>query len=79
MFLSRRGFFLPKINKFCESIRNKLLVTPNVNAAFDFSDEGPISFNVFQENDTHLIIPRFFGTTEFKNEKYENQNFSSRC
>lgn len=73
MYLSRRGFFLPKISKFCESIRNKLLVTPNVNAAFDFSDEGPISFNVFQENDTHLIIPRFFATTEFKNEKYENQ------
>jgi superfamily II DNA or RNA helicase len=73
MLLSRRGFFLPKISKFCESIKNKLLVTPNINAAFDFSDEGPVSFNVFQENDTHLIIPRFFATTEFKNEKYENQ------
>jgi len=73
MFLSRRGFFLPKVSAFCEGIRNKLLVTPNVNAAYDFSDEGPISFNVFQENDTHLIIPRFFGITEFKNEKYENQ------
>ena len=73
MFLSRRGFFLPKISKFCESIKNKLLVTPNVNAAFDFSDEGLISFNVFQENDTHLIIPRFFGTSEFKNENYDNQ------
>jgi len=73
MYLSRKGFFLPKTLKTVDAIKNKLLVTPTLNAAFDFSDQGPISFNVFQENDTHIIIPRFFGTTEFKNEKYDNQ------
>ena len=72
MYLSRQGFFLPKTHKLIESIRNKLSVTPSVNAAFDFSD-GPISFNVFQENDTHLILPRYFATTEFKDQKYENK------
>ena len=73
MYLSRRGFFLPKTLKTIDAIKNKLSVTPILNAAFDFSDQGPISFPVFQENDTHLVIPRFFGTTEFKNEKYDNQ------
>ena len=73
MYLSRKGFFLPKISKLCDSIKNKLLVTPNINAAFDFSDQGPVSFHVLQETDTHLILPRFFATTEFKNEKYDNQ------
>ena len=73
MLLTRRGFYLPKISELCDKIRNKLIVTPNINAAFDFSDEGPVSFNVFQENDEFLILPRFFATTEFKNEKYKNQ------
>jgi len=72
MFLSRRGFFLPKTFKNIESIKTKLLVTPNLNAAFDFSD-GPVSFNVFQETITHLILPRFFAITELKKEKYDNQ------
>lgn len=72
MYLSRKGFFLPKTSKYCDTIKNKLSVTPSVNAAFDFSD-GPVSFNVFQENDTHLILPRFFASTEFKKEKYDNQ------
>ena len=73
MILSRRGFFLPKTSKFYEPVKNKLLVTPNINAAFDFSDQGPTSFHVCYENDTHLVLPRFFATTEFKNEKYTNQ------
>ena len=73
MYLSRRGFFLPKTSKLCEAIRTKLLVKPNINAAFDFSDQGPISFHVFQETDAHLVLPRFFATTEFKKEKYDNQ------
>ena len=73
MYLSRRGFFLPKTSKFYEAIKKKLIATPIVNAAFDFSEQGPISFNVYQENDTHLILPRFFATTEFKKEKYDNQ------
>jgi superfamily II DNA or RNA helicase len=72
MYLSRRGFFLPKSSQLCDIIKSKLSVTPNVNAAFDFSD-GPVSFNVFQENDTHLILPRFFAHTEFKKQKYDNQ------
>jgi superfamily II DNA or RNA helicase len=73
MYLSRRGFFLPKTSKFCEAIRTKLLVKPNINASFDFSEQGPVSFHVLQENDTHLVLPRFFATTEFKKEKYDNQ------
>ena len=72
MYLSRRGFFLPKSSQLSDIIKSKLSVTPNVNAAFDFSD-GPVSFNVFQENDTHLILPRFFAHTEFKKQKYDNQ------
>ena len=73
MLLTRRGFFLPKISELCDKVRTKLSVTPNLNAAFDFSDSGPVSFNVFQENDEFLILPRFFATTEFKNEKYKNK------
>jgi superfamily II DNA or RNA helicase len=73
MYISRRGFFLPKTSKLCDTIRAKLLVTPNINKAFDFSDEGPVSFNVFQETEQHLVLPRFFAKTEFKDENYQNQ------
>jgi superfamily II DNA or RNA helicase len=72
MYLSRKGFFLPKTSKLCDVIKTKLLVTPNINKAFDFSDQGPISFHVLQENDTHLVLPRFFATTELKKEKFDN-------
>jgi hypothetical protein len=73
MYISRRGFFLPKTSKLCDTIRAKLLVTPNINKAFDFSDEGPVSFNVFQETEQHLVLPRFFGKTEFKYNNFFRQ------
>ena len=64
--LTRQGFFLPKSFPDIEKITTKLTVTPNVNAEFDLSTSGPISFPVYSENDTHLILPRFYATKEFK-------------
>jgi len=64
--LTRQGFFLPKSFPDIQKIITKLTVTPNVNAEFDLSTSGPVSFPVYSENDTHLILPRFYATKEFK-------------
>ncbi len=74
MYLSRRGFFIPKsLNSKkldIESIKKKLVATPYINPEFDLSD-GPVPFNNFEETDTHLIIPKYYGMSNFK--KYDNQ------
>ena len=68
--LTRQGFFLPKTHLNIEKIKTKLTVTPRVNPDFDLSLSGPVSFSVYDENDTHLILPRFYAINEFK--KYQN-------
>jgi PAS domain S-box-containing protein len=73
MYLSRRGFFLPKSFKDILKIQKKLTVTPVVNPEFDLSVTGPVTFSVYQETDTHLILPRSFGINQFDKNEYENQ------
>ena len=73
MYLSRRGFYLPKSYKDITKIQKKLTVTPIVNPEFDLSVTGPVTFSIYQENDTHLIIPRSFGIKQFDKNEYENQ------
>ena len=70
MYLTRKGIFLPKTFKDIELIKKQLTVLPSLNPEFDFSD-GPVSFNVFQETDDHLILPRHFSYPKFK--KITNQ------
>jgi superfamily II DNA or RNA helicase len=73
MYLSRRGFYLPKSFNDILKIQKKLTVTPLVNPEFDLSVTGPVTFSVYQENDTHLILPRSFGIKQFNKNEYENQ------
>lgn len=73
MFLSRKGFYLPKSFKDILKIQKKLTVTPVVNPEFDLSATGPVTFTVYQENDTHLILPRSFGMKQFDKSEYINQ------
>jgi superfamily II DNA or RNA helicase len=73
MFLSRKGFYLPKSFKDILKIQKKLTVTPVVNPEFDLSATGPVTFTVYQENDTHLILPRSFGMKQFDKNEYINQ------
>ena len=73
MFLNRRGFYLPKSFKDIAKIQKKLTVTPVINPEFDLSVTGPVSFSVYQETENHLILPRFFGTSNFDKNEYDNQ------
>lgn len=73
MYLSRRGFYLPKTFKDILKIQKKLTVTPLVNPEFDLSITGPVTFSVYQETDTHLILPRSFGINNFDKNEYDNQ------
>jgi superfamily II DNA or RNA helicase len=70
MFLTRKGFLLPKTFKDIELIKKQLTFIPHLNPEFDFSD-GPVSFNIFQETDDYLILPRHFTHSKFK--KVTNQ------
>jgi superfamily II DNA or RNA helicase len=70
MLLTRKGILLPKTFKDIELIKKQLTVLPSLNPEFDFSD-GPVSFNVFQETDDHLILPRHFSHPKLK--KITNQ------
>ena len=73
MYLSRKGFYLPKTFKDILKIQKKLTVTPLVNPEFDLSITGPVTFSVYQETDTHLILPRSFGINNFDKNEYDNQ------
>jgi superfamily II DNA or RNA helicase len=73
MILSRKGFYLPKSFKDIQKIQKKLTVTPIVNPEFDLSVNGPVTFSIYQETNSHLIIPRYFGINNFNKNEYDNQ------
>lgn len=65
MIVNKRGYIIPK-NLLSEEeineIKEDLTVSPQVHETFSF---GEVSYEVFQETEDELILPRYYGIKKF--------------
>ena len=65
--LCKEGYLVPKIdkyNKLIETAKQELTVEP-VNTCSFVKKDLDTSFKVYQENDTHLCVPKYYGINKF--------------
>lgn len=65
--LCKEGYLIPKIEKFMSQIelaKKELTVEPYNPCSFVKNAE-PVRFNVYQENDEFLSVPKFYGIKKF--------------
>lgn len=65
--LTRQGYCIPLVDTdtdLLRSLRSQLTVTPRT-MPMGLCGVAPTSFQVFQETETHLLVPRFFGMDRF--------------
>ena len=61
--LCKEGYLIPKIPKnqsIIELVKNELTVEPFQTCSF-LKDQEPVKFQVFQENDQYVNIPKYYG------------------
>ena len=61
--LCKEGYLIPKTNKFqstIELVKKELTVEPFQTCSF-LKDQEPIRFQVFQENDQYINVPKHYG------------------
>jgi superfamily II DNA or RNA helicase len=60
--ICKEGYLIPKNTKNIEEIKKELTVEPFQVCSFG---QKPDKFEIFQENDTYLSIPKFYGYEKF--------------
>ncbi len=59
-YITKEGYIVKKTNlKLIEEIKKELTVTPHL--AFKHKNIKPVLFKVYEENDTYISIPKFYG------------------
>ena len=67
--LCKEGYLIPKISKnksMIELIKKELTVEPFQTCSF-LKNQEPIRFQVFQENEEYINVPKHYGIKKFGN------------
>jgi len=75
MILSKKGYLIPNNDKFKLFINNckkDLTVKPVITCSIAKNKE-PVIFNVYNETDEYLIIPKYYGLKKFGNPDINNE------